>query len=40
MAYLKRFIRKETGTHQGNDHVFLDMLTLVDSRRKGLIPSG
>ena len=30
MAHLKRLIRKETGTHQGNDHVFLDMLTVVD----------
>ncbi|PKN38742.1 MAG: hypothetical protein CVU62_00645 [Deltaproteobacteria bacterium HGW-Deltaproteobacteria-2] len=30
MAHLKRLIRKETGTQQGNDHVFLDMLTVVD----------
>jgi two-component system NtrC family sensor kinase len=30
MAYLNRLIRKETGTHQGNNHVFLDMLTVVD----------
>lgn len=30
MAHLKRLIRKETGTQQGNDHVFLDMLMVVD----------
>ena len=30
MAHLKRLIRQETGDQQGNDHVFLDMLTVVD----------
>ena len=36
MAHLKRLIRKETGNHQANDHVFLDMLTVVDKEGRVL----
>jgi two-component system NtrC family sensor kinase len=34
MAYMKALIRSGTATQHGNDHVFLDMLTLVDAEGK------
>ena len=36
MAYMKALIRSGTGTQQGNDHIILDMLTLVDAKGKVL----
>ena len=36
MAFLKGLIRRGTGTQQGNDNVFLDMLTVVDTSGKVL----
>ncbi len=37
MAYMKGLIRRGTGTQSGNDNIFLDMLTLVDARGKGIV---
>jgi two-component system NtrC family sensor kinase len=36
MAYMKALIRSGTAAQHGNDHVFLDMLTLVDAEGKVL----
>jgi two-component system NtrC family sensor kinase len=36
MANMKALIRSETATQLGNDHIFLDMLTLVDAGGKVL----
>jgi two-component system NtrC family sensor kinase len=36
MAYLQRLIRNESGAQSNNDHVLLDMLTVVDSKGKVL----
>ena len=36
MAYMNALIRSGTATQTGNDHIFLDMLTLVDARGKVL----
>jgi two-component system NtrC family sensor kinase len=36
MKFLKGLIRRGTGTQQGNDNVFLDMLTVVDTSGKVL----
>ena len=36
MAYMKALIRSGTATQHGNDHIILDMLTLVDAEGKVL----
>ena len=36
MAYMKALIRSGTGAQPGNDHILLDMLTLVDAGGKVL----
>jgi len=36
MAYMKALIRSGTGVQPGNDHIYLDMLTLVDTGGKVL----